>query len=512
MDENALSSFLADRERHKSALSRQACNGTVYHMLGQLQQILNAVDDGIVGLDERGVTTYVNPAAAYILGYSVEELLTCDFHDWRKEAAHDSCSHANVCPICDTLATGATYVVNDEIFCRKDGGHFPAEYNSTPILESGVIVGAVVTFRDITLRKVAESKLRQYMDLLDRAQRFAHLGSWEREICTGNGYWSDETYRIFGLVPQSGIHIDRFLQLIHPDDVARLKLALAGVEHGTAYEERYRIVLPDGQERIVWSKGEPVWEDGRVVRAFGIIQDITEQERVKRQLQDSEELLRRSDQLSVAGQLAAGLAHEIRNPLTALKGFAQLLQRASGPRERHYVDIMQDELLRIERITNELLLLAKPHAVTHTRVDLAQLLNEASELLLGQALLHNVRMTVDVNPVPPVQGDPSQLKQVLINVMKNAIEAMAAGGELRILLFVAQSQVHVSVQDEGGGMTADAVKRLGEPFFTTKTDGTGLGLMVCRRILADHGGALHVFSELGKGTCVELCLPCLQDD
>ncbi|MCY0877147.1 MAG: ATP-binding protein [Firmicutes bacterium] len=475
---------------------------------GHFEQILQAAEEGILSVDSRGIITYANPAAAYLLRYKAEELIGHAISERLVLVRVDGSSYAFAdCPVHDTVAQGVTYMITDDLVCTRDGSCFAIEYSSTPIRDDTGVVGAVVTFRDVTARKVTDNLLRRHMQVWDRTQRFAHLGSWERDTRTQEVFWSDEAYRIFGLEPQSGMSCGRLLSFIHPEDVATVEHAMHELGLGCSSDIRYRIRRPDGEERIVCAQGEAVWQGNHVVQTFGIIQDVTDQECVKRRLQDSEELLRRSDQLSVAGELAAGLAHEIRNPLTALKGFAQLLGGRTADRERHYVEIMQGELERIEHITNELLMLAKPQVISRCTIDLAVLLEMAGELLAGQALMHKVSIVVRSAGALWVRADEAQLKQVLINIMKNAIEAMPDGGTLAITSTQDEREICVSFQDDGPGMPPEVVRRIGDPFFTTKTGGTGLGMMVSRRIVLDHGGMLRVESEQGHGTCVTLCLP-----
>jgi len=231
-----------------------------------------------------------------------------------------------------------------------------------------------------------------------------------------------------------------------------------------------------------------------------IIRDISERKK-------NEELLINSEKLYVAGQLAAGIAHEIRNPLTSLKGFLQLL--SSGRlNSKNYFDIMKSELNRIESIVSELLMLSKPQVYELSCNDIRLVMRETITLLEAQALLHSIEMEV-VYPDNPlwVNGVKNQLKQVFINVLKNAIEAMGDGGIIRIECKHKDEWVMVRIQDYGPGISEEQMAKIGQPFYTTKDKGTGLGLMVSYKIVDNHQGHIVVDSRVGSGTTFDIVLP-----
>ncbi|MCL6518176.1 ATP-binding protein, partial [Alicyclobacillus sp.] len=228
-------------------------------------------------------------------------------------------------------------------------------------------------------------------------------------------------------------------------------------------------------------------------------------------LQRVEERLRQSDKLVSAGELAAGLAHELRNPMTALKGFLRLLERRVCDHPE-YFRIMQGELDRMDHIINEFLQLSKPHRLTPRETDLASVLADVASLLQTQAILHDVNLhTRLAADLPPILGDPGQLKQVFINLVKNAIEAMPTGGDVWLEAAASDGMVTAWVRDNGPGIAREVLAQLGQPFFTTKPYGTGLGLQVSRRIVEEHGGRMRIESEPGAGTRVAVSLPAAAD-
>ncbi|MBS2968629.1 PAS domain-containing protein [Metabacillus sp. KIGAM252] len=231
-----------------------------------------------------------------------------------------------------------------------------------------------------------------------------------------------------------------------------------------------------------------------------ILRDLSEKKK-------TEELMLRSEKLSVAGQLAAGIAHEIRNPLTAIKGFLQLM-RTNERSSDQYFNIVFGELNRIELILSELLVLAKPQNSMFIKTNLKKLILEVTTLLETQANLNGVFIeTIHSDNESILFGDPNQLKQVFINLIKNAIDAMPKGGTVRICTSLMEDQIKVTVQDEGEGIPEAVLKKMGDPFFTTKEKGTGLGLMITYNIIENHFGKVSLISEKGKGTTFTICFP-----
>lgn len=226
-----------------------------------------------------------------------------------------------------------------------------------------------------------------------------------------------------------------------------------------------------------------------------VIRDMTDRKK-------AEELLRRSEKLSIIGQLAAGVAHEIRNPLTALKGFTQLLKSSSTA----YVDIMLDELARIEHIVNEFMTLAKPQAVQYRETSVRELLASVVDFMQPQAILLGIQIDTRIEvDERPVFCDANQIKQVIINLLKNAMEAMPHGGPIEVsALATDRGSVLIGVADRGIGIPEGQLARIGEPFFSMKDSGNGLGLMVCQRIVDAHKGRLSIRSKVGEGTTVEI--------
>jgi signal transduction histidine kinase len=222
--------------------------------------------------------------------------------------------------------------------------------------------------------------------------------------------------------------------------------------------------------------------------------------------------LRQKEKLAVIGQMAAGIGHEIRNPLSSLKGFTQL-QQERNPNSNDFYPIMIQEIDRINSIVNDLMYLGKPKETQFEKTRIEEII--AYTLSLTQQQAERQKVIVETfleGSLPPLECDSKQLKQVFINLIKNAIESMADGGKITINVKVVEgTQMFISIEDEGCGIDELSIPNLGEPFFTTKQDGTGLGLMVTNQIIKDHKGKINIESHFSAGTRVCVTLPISQN-
>ena len=263
-----------------------------------------------------------------------------------------------------------------------------------------------------------------------------------------------------------------------------------------------------GSRKVRWSRAEVSDVDGApLVYAVGI--DVTDEE---------EMLLRtlRAERLAAVGTMAAGLAHEVRNPLNSAALQLTVLERRldrgeTGDRTTPIVQIIRSEIERLDRLVRDFLAFAKPTPFQPRPVDLSALLTQVAELIGPEA--EGARISVEVavaSPIPPALGDAERLRQVVLNLIRNAFEAMQeAGGKLILRARAGKNSVEVDVEDNGPGFS-DGLPVF-DAFFTTKDQGTGLGLSLVHRIVADHGGSIHVESRPGR-TCFTFSLPSRSDE
>ncbi|WP_449538843.1 ATP-binding protein [Ferdinandcohnia sp. Marseille-Q9671] len=264
-----------------------------------------------------------------------------------------------------------------------------------------------------------------------------------------------------------------------------------------------KINHPKLDEISVEVKSMPITYRGECCQ-YIVIRDITE-------VKKSQELIQQTDKLSMVGEMAAGIAHEIRNPLTSLKGFAQLLQSEHTPKMINgYSDIMVSEIDRINGIVDEMLLLAKPKKLNLHKQKITTILNDVVFLLDTQAILHNIQIQTEYHEACKniyILCEENKLKQVFINLLKNSIEAMESGGLIDVSLYPREKNMIIRVTDNGCGIPKEKLEKLGKAFFTTKEKGTGLGIMICQNIIHEHGGEMKIDSEENRGTTVEILLP-----
>ncbi|WP_080846836.1 ATP-binding protein [Cytobacillus gottheilii] len=217
--------------------------------------------------------------------------------------------------------------------------------------------------------------------------------------------------------------------------------------------------------------------------------------------------------LELVGTLAASTAHEIRNPLTGIKGLVQLLsEKYTSSTDQYYFSVINDEINRINEIVSEFLILGKPTAQKNETMDLNQILSTLDPLIRSEALMNRINYQCELPNDPTyVKGTKDQMKQVILNITKNAFESMEAGGSLTIKLSVKNSKCQIKIIDTGTGISEQAIKKIFQPFYTSKDMGTGLGLVVCRRIIQSFGGEIFITSKENFGTQVDIFLPSQED-
>ncbi|MGA9287031.1 MAG: ATP-binding protein, partial [Anaerobacillus sp.] len=275
------------------------------------------------------------------------------------------------------------------------------------------------------------------------------------------------------------------------------------IEHGHIINKEVRRKRKDGTIVYTALSTAPIQDEhGNINGIMAAFLDITDKKK-------TEEALVKTEKLSAVGQLAASVAHEIRNPLTSVKGFIQLLDKDENfSTKTPFLSIMLSEIDRMDAIIKDLLVLAKPQAVRFTFFNVNTLLSYVTQLLSTQASLYNISFAKDFTVQDGnLFGEENQLKQVFINLIKNAIEAMPEGGCVRLKTIHTQREIIVTITDEGVGIPPHKIKTLGEPFYTTKEEGTGLGLLSSFKIVENHNGAIHFDSTVGIGTKVTVRFP-----
>ncbi|MCM3090288.1 MULTISPECIES: PAS domain-containing sensor histidine kinase [unclassified Cytobacillus] len=448
--------------------------------------------DGIIFWGGGGEIIDANEAACRIFECTHDELLNKKIKDFVYEKSERYKSIVK-----EMFVKGS---IRDELVFLMPNGQFKS-------LEFTVKLNSVegyhmTIFRNVSERHAMEKSLRE------SEQKFRMIFEGALE---GILLWNDQ-FQIVD-INQSG---QRMLQMKKDDLIGaslhsilndcnitddELKEQLRNIHTDGQSDGNLSITLKSGRKKFFeFSNKHNIFSN----ISMSTFKDITEK-------LEMEEQLRKSDTLNVIGELAAGIAHEIRNPMTALKGFIQLLESSVKEDHTMYFNVITTELSRIDSIINEFLILAKPQAVKFIEKDISQIMKETVDLLSAQAVLHNVQFrTYYEQNLPKVFCETNQMKKVFINIIKNAIEVMPKGGYITVSVQKGPGhKVHITIRDEGTGIPAHKIKKLGEPFYTTKERGTGLGLMVTYKIIEEHKGTIEVESKLGKGTVFHIYLPLL---
>jgi two-component system nitrogen regulation sensor histidine kinase GlnL len=312
--------------------------------------------------------------------------------------------------------------------------------------------------------------------------------------------------------------IGRALKEIFPPDTSLVRHLGDTLATGESRSESEAVVEGgDGRPVHVSIVTAPLARSGDVEAAVAVIRDVS-------RLHQLESEVRRGETLAAAGQIAIGLAHEIRNPLGAIRGAVQLMRRELGDDARlgEYTDVLLKEVDRVNRILEMLLDISRPVSLRPVPLNVHQLLERVALLSEEMASRRRVQIVRRYDPsLPPILADEDRILQVFHNLVRNAIEAMADGGRLTLVtrpsmnpLFTKvdlghgqRSMAEIQVIDEGQGIPETTRARLFTPFFTTKDKGLGLGLALCHRIIEEHHGGIHITSEPSRGTAVSCFLP-----
>src|SRR5690625_1991707 len=269
--------------------------------------------------------------------------------------------------------------------------------------------------------------------------------------------------------------------------------------------QQLKVTLNNSDGQIIWFEStiSPICSNNE---KFYMMSLVNISEKIK-----LEELIMQSEQLSVTGQLAAGIVHEIRNPLTSLKGFLQLLAAGVDAKDA-YFKIMIDEINKIETITSELLFMAKPMTAHKQAESISCMIKEVVALLQSEARINSINIIMEELSDHNILCNRTQIKQALINIIKNAIEAVEANSKIMISTTTSDGFILIDIIDEGPGISEDAIHKISEPFYTTKQEGTGLGLMITQKIIDEHDGIMQVFKNPTKGSTFRLQLPIYKPD
>ncbi|MBB6444305.1 ATP-binding protein [Bacillus benzoevorans] len=297
-----------------------------------------------------------------------------------------------------------------------------------------------------------------------------------------------------------GMCIYDFINLNYKE-IAKKRMDDLRRDHKTTNNVEQKLIRLDKKTIYIEISSRSIIYEGKEA-ILSVFKDITDKK------VETEGLLQKSEKLALVGQMAAGIAHEIRNPLTSIQGFIQLF-KSKYPSDAEHFTLVLSELERINLIVGEFLVLAKPTAVIFKEKAINKLIQDVVTLTNTQAIMSNIQIFVESESyIPPIICEENQLKQVFINILKNSIEAMPNGGIIDVKIKLKENdKVSIRIMDQGVGIPENRIPTLGEPFYTTKEKGTGLGLMTSYTIIDRHEGELKISSKVNEGTTVEVILP-----
>jgi len=508
------------------------------HLARRTEAILESAGGGIIGVDQQGGVTFLNAAASAITGYESHDLIGLRLHEEIHHTKADGTPYpADDCPNMAVLEHGETHTMAQDLFWCKDGHSVPVESTSTPIIEDGVVTGAVVVFRDITERLEAESE-RNRAEAAVRGDRERLRGILDN--ATAMIYAKDRDGRFifvnrcfestFGLSNERTLERTDF-DLFPKEWAQRFRANDCEVlERGTALEFEEVAPREDGLHTYVSTKFPLLDQDGVPYAVCGFSTDITERVRAEVENERLVTQLQQSERLESVGQLAGGIAHDFNNLLAVILNYAAFVRaelEEGGPL-RQDVEEIHRAAERAAALTRQLLVFSRREVASPTVFDLNHTIAEIDRLL-RRTIGEDIALVIASSPDPAkICADVGQMDQLMVNLAINARDAMPEGGRLTIAteavdLDEAEARarpglsrgphVRLSFSDEGHGMDTDIAARAFEPFFTTKRkgEGTGLGLAGVYGTVQEAKGHVELRSAPEKGTVVEIHLPLVAD-
>ena len=370
-------------------------------------------------------------------------------------------------------------------------------------------------------RQEAENALREIQEQIDLACEAADLGFWIWDIAHDDVWISDQCRRLHGFEPDEPLDIESLFDRLHPDDReanrAALQSSLAGRR---AIDKEYRLVLPDNSLRWLKLNGRSTFADGvEPIRIVAVSRDITARRMAELQLQQHRNEIARLSRFTMLGEIAASLAHEVNQPLGAIvtnAGVALRFLDKGGLSEERARGILHDIVAdgkRAGEVIRSIRTTVRREVASRQLVDLNALIEEVVALTHSNALLHDCSVTTALHArLPLVSADPAQLTQLFLNLIVNAFEACAdlTKAQRRVIIDTQRdgdTMVEVCVRDLGRGLSVDQPDQVFEQFFSSKSEGFGLGLFIARAIATAHGGSLVAENATGGGARFRLRLP-----
>lgn len=491
---------VTERKRAESALRESE---------EMLRSLYEFAPDAILTVSRNGVIERVNRRSENMFLYSREDLLGKPVEillPERFRQRHESYrEHYGADPRARPMGAGLTLHGK-----RSDGSEFPVDIMLSPVGSGGdQMIIAIV--RDITDRKRAEEQLQENEQRFRQFAENIHDIFWLYDRESGNVIYVSPAYENVWKCPVENIYADsrEWMNSVHPDDIKAVT-GMFNMPFDRKRDLEYRIVWPDGSIRWLWDRTFPVENEmGFVYRVVRITHDVTD----KKFMLDA---LAKSHHEATLGRLAAIVAHQVNNPLAAMKAGITLLNQdvKDEPQNIEKLKVISDQVDRISRTVRTLLGFVRQRSVKHTAVDIGDVLRTVTALFEGSLRTHGIHLEVSVmENIPPLRVNADDLQEIFVNLLENAREALDNGKCIFMSVRAGLTGIDICVEDNGAGL-GDEPERLFQPFHTTKTTGTGLGLTIVRRLCESYGGNIVAENKPeseGGGACFKIYLPWNQE-
>ncbi|MBF0527106.1 MAG: transporter substrate-binding domain-containing protein, partial [Deltaproteobacteria bacterium] len=471
-----------------------------------------------------------NAAFPQLLGYTKEEFIKLD---WTKDITPQEWLENELASLQELHRTGHPVRYEKE-YVRKDGTRVPVEMLvHLRRDEEGQPPYYYAFITDISERKQAAETLKENERLLKKAQQIAQLGHWRLDLKANRLDGSDELFRIAGLTRED-FGLEAFVSIVHPDDRDLVvKTVRDSIKNIRSYAIEHRLLCRDGSHKFIRALGEPVVnQSGQLTMMVGTVQDITERKRAEERQKKLEAQLLQAQKMEAIGTLAGGIAHDFNNILGCIFGYTQLAidDVQSDAASQEFLKEILKAAKRARDLVKQILSVSRKSDQEKISFEVSSIIRESTKLIRA-SLPANIIINHEESPQEAyILGDPTQIHQVLINLCTNAAHAMQDNGGVldiklnefyldpdsaaRYINLVPGLYLKLTVSDTGHGMDSKVVSRIFDPFFTTKEigKGTGMGLAIVHGIVRNHGGAITVYSEPGRGSTFNVILPLAKEE
>ena len=482
------------------------------------QTILENVVEGYYEVDLAGNFTIVNDAICHNLGYSRDELLGMNNRDYMDEQTSKKVLER----FAEVYTTGQPARGFEFEVIRKDGTKLVTSSSVSLITDSqGQPTGFRGVVRNVTEQRKAEEALRQSEEKYRTILESIEHGYFEVDIRGNFTFFNDSMCKILGYSRNEMIGMNN-RQYMDKENARKVYQAFNRVytTGKPTVGVDWELTRKDGTKRIVEASVSLIRDaEAKPIGFRGVVKDITERRKAEIERKTLEQRAQLATRLSIVGEMASGILHEMNNPLTSVIGFAEMLAQKELPEDvKEYTRIINNEGKRVSDIASRMLVFARPQKPKRVYADINQIIETTLRLQAYEMESANIKVTTRLDPdLPWTMADPGQMQQVFLNIILNAKTEMKLAhgrGKLLIKTRGIDNTIQISFKDNGSGIPKENLDKIFDPFFTTREPGkgTGLGLSICHEIITNHNGQIYARSKLGKGATFIVELPIIAEE